>query len=333
MTRSASGGAFGRMVSVAAPLVPGPVVKALASPYIAGSRLEDAVRTVKSLNRAGLCATVDILGESVEDESRNDMTVSDYKALLEAITADRLDANVSLKPSAFGSTTNWDASEAAITAILTHAAELGVFVRIDMEDATTTDATLALYRRLRSTGYKGTGVVLQSRLWRSLGDVQALADLTPNVRLCKGIYLEKPGVGLQDYDAIRVSFCEMLRRLLSRGSYVGIATHDEYLIVEALRAVSELGLSPDAYEFQMLLGVRGDLARTLAREHRVRIYVPYGSDAAAYSQRRMRENPAMAGLVGHAVMRKLIRRNGAGLAAHCDDSAKHDGLYVGSPSR
>lgn len=311
MTRASSGGAFGHMVAMAAPLVPGPVAKTLAAPYIAGSTLDDAIRTVTSLNRAGLCATVDILGECVKDHSRNEATVNDYKALLDAISAHRLDANVSLKPSAFGSATCWNACEASVTAVLTHAAEHGIFVRIDMEDATTTTATLAMYRHLRETGLTQTGVVLQSRLWRTSVDIQALDDLKPNVRLCKGIYLEKPSIGMQDYDAIRASFCDHLTRLLTQGSYVGIATHDEYLIVQALRTIHELGLGSDAYEFQMLLGVRSDLAKTLTQDHRVRLYVPFGSDAAAYSQRRMRENPAMAGLVGQAVMRKLVHRNGS----------------------
>lgn len=311
MTRDASGGAFGHMVAMAAPLVPGSVARILAAPYIAGSTLHDAIRTVKSLNRAGLCATVDILGESVTDHSRNEATVGEYKALLDAISRHGLDANVSLKPSAFGSTTSWDACASAVDAILTHAADRRIFVRIDMEDATSTAATLAMYRRLRDKGFTETGVVLQSRLWRTSADIGALADLKPNVRLCKGIYLEKPGVGMQDYDAIRASFCDHVSRLLTQGSYVGIATHDEYLIVNALRTIHELGLWTDAYEFQMLLGVRSDLAKLLARDHRVRIYVPFGSDAAAYSQRRMRENPAMAGLVGQAVMRTLVHRNGS----------------------
>lgn len=306
MARTVRGSLLDRAIARAVPLVPRAIVRAFAAPYVAGVTLEEGVAKVQHLNRRGLHATVDILGECVEDDSRHDAVVRQYKALLDAIATHGLDANVSLKPSAFGSQTDWDACEKAITAIREHASSLDGFVRIDMEGATTTDDTLAMYRRLRAAGFSCTGVVLQSRLWRTLRDVDGLADLVPNVRLCKGIYLEPPHIGMQDYDAIRASFSDVLRRLLENGSYVGIATHDELLVVEALRIVRELGLPPDAYEFQMLLGVREDLAQILACEHKVRIYVPYGSDATAYSQRRMRENPAMAGLVAHAVMRNLM---------------------------
>jgi len=306
MTGSARGTLFDRTVAQIVPLVPGPVVRVLAAPYVAGLTLEDGIAKVKELNRAGLQATIDILGESVDDDSHNDDVVRDYIALLDAIAADSLMANISLKPSAFGSKTDWRARERVITAILEHAQALAIFVRIDMEDATTTEETLAMYRRLRERGVSCTGIVLQSRLWRTLRDVAELADLVPNVRLCKGVYLEPAHIAMQDYDAIRAGFRTALRRLLESGCYVGVATHDELLIVEALGVIQELRLPRDAYEFQMLLGVREDLARLLVRDHTVRIYVPFGADATAYSQRRMRENPAMAGLVAHAVIRRFL---------------------------
>lgn len=306
MAGSVRGSLFDRAISRAVPLVPRPIVRSFAAPYIAGDTLQEGIAKVRDLNRVGLHATVDILGESVEDGSRNDAVVSNYKALLDAISTNGLDANISLKPGAFGSSTDWGGCEKAITAILEHAATLDTFVRIDMEDSPTTDDTLAMYRDLRAAGFSRTGVVLQARLWRTLRDIDALADLVPNVRLCKGIYLEPPAIGMQDYDAIRGSFSAILRRLLENGSYVGIATHDEFLIVEALRIIRELDLSPDAYEFQMLLGIRADLARMLAREHKMRLYVPYGSEASAYSQRRMAANPAMAGLVTRAVLHNLM---------------------------
>jgi proline dehydrogenase len=191
--------------------------------------------------------------------------------------------------------------------VVAGAEELGGFVRIDMEDSSTVDATLALYRDLRARGRKGVGIVLQSRLWRTIDDVLALAKLRPNVRLCKGIYLERPQIAMQDRDAIRASFSMLLRVLLKNGSYVAIATHDEQLIVDALATIQELGIGGDGYEFQSLLGVRSDLARLLARNHTVRIYVPYGSDSFAYSQRRLRENPQIAGYVARDTLRRVGR--------------------------
>jgi proline dehydrogenase len=206
------------------------------------------------------------------------------------------------------SSAGWGASWGEeVERVVRGAEDLGSFVRIDMEDASMTDGTLALYRDVRAAGHERVGIVLQSRLWRTMADVAALAPLTPDVRLCKGIYLEPPTVALQDRGAIRRSFASLLRRLLRNGSRVAIATHDEELIVDALDAVAETGVSSHAYEFQTLLGVRTDLARRLAQEHRVRVYVPFGVDSFAYAQRRLRENPQIAGYVARDVLRDTAR--------------------------
>jgi proline dehydrogenase len=175
-----------------------------------------------------------------------------------------------------------------------------------MEESDTIDGTLALYRRLREEGRERVGIVLQARLWRTSADVKALSDLAPDVRLCKGIYLEPPSVGMQDREAIRHSFSTLLRQLLRGGSRVAIATHDEVLVTDALAAVDEYAVPAGGYELQMLLGVRGDLAQTLRRAgHRVRIYVPFGKDVFGYSVRRLRENPAVAGHVARALAADL----------------------------
>jgi proline dehydrogenase len=290
-----------------APLVPAPLVKQLGKPYVAGETLAEAVQVVRALENDHLRATVDVLGESVPGPAGAAAVADEYITTLETLQANGLQSHLSLKPSGLGSAYGWDVCGREIERVVRRAEELGSFVRIDMEDATTIDATLALYRDLRAAGLTAVGVVLQSRLWRTAGDAEALSALRPSVRLCKGIYLEPPRIAMQEREAIRAAFTHVLRKLLTAGSYVGIATHDEQLVVEALTIVDDLAVPRDGYEFQMLLGVRGDLARLLAREHTVRIYVPYGPDSFAYAQRRMRENPEMAGHIARAVLARMSR--------------------------
>ena len=187
------------------------------------------------------------------------------------------------------------------------AREHGSFLRIDMEDRTTTDATLRIYRDLQAR-YGCVGIVLQAYMRRTLQDVDELpADA--NVRLCKGIYIEPREVAWKGFDTVRANFVDALDRLLERGAYAAIATHDEYLTCAGCALVRRHGLARERYEFQMLLGVEDRLRKILlAQGHRLRVYVPYGQDWHAYSLRRLRENPEIA---GH-VMRSMLGRDGAG---------------------
>jgi proline dehydrogenase len=193
------------------------------------------------------------------------------------------------------------------------AASRGNFVRIDMEDSSTTDDTLRLYRELREEGFDNLGVVLQAMLRRTLDDVAALADLKPSVRLCKGIYVEPPKVAFQEYEEVRAAFVQALEALLEAGCYVGIATHDDVLLPKGRLLVLEHELAREEYEFQMLLGVRAGLGNQLVREgHRLRIYVPFGRHWYAYSLRRLQENPKIAGYIAADTLGRLVgRRNGA----------------------
>jgi proline dehydrogenase len=186
-------------------------------------------------------------------------------------------------------------------------------VRIDMEDSSTTDDTLRLYRELCGEGHDNVGIVLQAMLRRTIADIEALTDLKPSVRLCKGIYVEPPELAYQDFEAVRASFVRALAALLDAGCYVGIATHDEWLLHEGRRLVGEHGLGREDYEFQMLLGVRAELGDELVLEgHRLRIYVPFGRHWYAYSLRRLQENPKIAGYIAADTFGRLIgRRNGA----------------------
>jgi proline dehydrogenase len=290
------------------PAVPKPVVRRISGHYIAGTELEDAERCVARLNAAGLLATVDVLGEEVTREQEARAIARAYLDVLAAVERERLEANISVKPTGLGLKLDPQLCRELLEQLVADARERGSFVRIDMEDSSTTDATLALYRGLRERGYDNVGIVLQAYLRRTAADVAALAG-TPglNVRLCKGIYAEPPELAFPDPEQVRASYASLLPRLLDQGAYVGIATHDEWLIKRALEQVARRKLARDAYEFQMLLGVREERRDTLVRAgHRLRVYVPFGREWYAYSLRRLQENPSIAGYVAADAVRRLV---------------------------
>jgi proline dehydrogenase len=294
------------------PAVPRPVVRRLSSRYIAGEELRDACRVVSGLNARGRMATIDVLGEEVRNTGEARALVDAYRDVFETIRRELLDSNVSVKPTGLGLKLDREFCRDNIAAIVECAAERDNFVRIDMEDATTTTDTLAIYRELRERGHANVGIVLQARLRRTLDDIADLADLEPNVRICKGIYLEPADIAYQEPDTIRENYVECVEALLDRGSYVGVATHDEWLVDEAMRIVNERGLEPGDYEFQMLLGVRERLGDAiLAEGHRLRIYVPYGRRWYEYSLRRLQENPNIAGHIARDTLSRFLGRNGA----------------------
>jgi proline dehydrogenase len=289
------------------PVVPKPVVQLFSSRYIAGTTLDEAVEVVRALNRDGKLATVDVLGEEITRESEARAIAQAYRDVFTAIEREHLDSNVSVKLTALGLNLSYDLCRDDLESVLREAARLGNFVRIDMEDSSTTSEALRMYRELREGGFDNVGVVLQSYLRRTLDDIHALADLKPNVRLCKGIYVEPAAIAFTDDDAVRANYVRSLDALLEAGAYVGIATHDEWLIGEALKRVD--GMSPSDYEFQMLLGVRERRAGELgAAGHRLRVYVPFGEQWYQYSLRRLQENPAMAGTIAKATVGRMLGR-------------------------
>jgi proline dehydrogenase len=288
------------------PAVPRPVVRRIADRYIAGEEIEDAVGTVARLNAEGKTATIDVLGEEIHNAEEAQQIVDAYRGAIEAIGEHGLDANVSVKPTALGLKLGYDVGRENLETVVRHAGERGNFVRIDMEDSTTTDDTLRMYRELREAGLDNVGVVFQARLRRTLDDIDALADLRPNVRICKGIYLEPESIAYTDFEEIRASYVRSLEALVENASFVGIATHDEFLISEGKRIARE------RYEFQMLLGVRESLGKELVRSgERLRIYVPFGRQWYEYSLRRLQENPRIAGYVATDTFGRLLSRNGS----------------------
>lgn len=294
------------------PAVPRPVVRRLSAPYIAGPSLADAVRTVRELNDAGKTATIDVLGEEITRVEEARAIADAYEEVFAEIERQGLDSTVSVKLTALGLKLGYDLCRTHLEEVVRDARDRDNFVTIDMEDSSTTDETLRLYRELRADGLDNVGIVLQASLRRTVADVYELADLAPNTRLCKGIYVEPEPIQFRDYEAVRANFVRSLEALLDAGCYAGIATHDDWLLDEAQRLVGQRGLAAEEYEFQMLLGVRPDLGDALVGAgHRLRIYVPFGEHWYEYSLRRLQENPAIAGYVASDVVSRLLGRGRA----------------------
>jgi len=287
------------------PAVPRPVVQRLSARYIAGSTLEDAVRVVRTLNETGKLATIDVLGEEITNADEAHAITGQYLEVLAQVDAAGLEANVSVKLTGLGLELDHDLCRDNLEAVVRDAAERRSFVRIDMEDSTTTERTLQLYRSLREGGHENLGVVLQACLRRTFDDVEGL----DNVRLCKGIYVEPASIAFRGFHEVRRNFVRCLERLVDQGSYVAIATHDEYLLGEALRIVRGARLAAERYEFQMLLGVRPERGDELvAAGHRLRIYVPYGQRWYEYSLRRLQENPRIARYLAADTVGRILHR-------------------------
>ena len=266
--------------------------------YIAGKTLSSAIKVVKDINSKGMLATMDVLGESIETKEEAIHAKEQAMEVLDAIVEHNLNANVSIKPTQFGLALDEDFAYEQILELVKRAGELNSFIRIDMEDSPYTDATLKVYKRIFED-HTNVGVVLQAYMRRTYSDAVTLNAMGTNYRLCKGIYIEPESIAYKGKQAIRDNYMKTLEEMLKNGNYVGIATHDKYLIDEAYKLIKKLNISKDKFEFQMLLGVREDLRNKINnRGTKIRIYVPFGKDWYAYSLRRLQENPE---LTGHIV--------------------------------
>ena len=286
-----------RAIVAALPLLPRPLVWRFSQRYIAGTSLDDAYRVARQLNEAGCSATIDVLGEDSTSAAQVNEAVELYLAAIEGISTRTLDCGISVKLSELGLRFDASCARDALRRLLRAASDNGLFVRIDMEDSSVTDLTLDIYREARED-YDNVGIVIQSCLRRSAADVSALLrDGFTDVRLCKGIYIEPAAIAYTSADDIRQSFRNLLVQLLESGnSRVGIATHDPLLVEHARQSLQALAVPKTAYEFQMLLGVAGPLRWQLVDAgHPLRVYVPFGERWYAYSMRRLRENPNIAG--------------------------------------
>ena len=269
-----------------------PLVRRMPFRFVAGTTLDAAVEAVRALNAAGAMATLDVLGESVEDRAAADRAAAAYVATIERIAAEQLDANVSIKLTQMGLDLGVEECLAVLRPVAAAGARHGVFIRIDMESSDYTDRTLEVVERLRADGCDA-GPVIQAYLHRSPDDVERLAAERVRTRICKGAYAEPPDVALQDRAAIGDAFVSLTERLLEADAYPGVATHDPEMIDRVGASARERGIGPDRFEFQLLYGVRRDLQRRLVADgHRMRVYVPYGTEWYPYFMRRLAERPA-----------------------------------------
>ena len=298
-------GVIDRAIAETVPVIPRPIVRRISRRYIAGDTLDEAVETVRDLNGQGCVATIDLLGESTESKADAAATLRDYKKVIDAIKANDLDSGISVKLTGLGLTLDEELCRANLEEIVLHAGEKDRFVRVDMEDSPYTSVTLDMVMDVHER-HENIGAVIQAYMRRSLEDVGRLTGAGVSVRLCKGIYDEPRRIAYKDFDTVRENYRLLLEELLRGGSYVGIATHDEFLVWHALRLIHQLDVPKSRYEFQMLLGVDEELRRILVgARHKLRVYVPFGEDWYEYSSRRLKENPKIAGYVARDVVGSL----------------------------
>jgi proline dehydrogenase len=301
-------GIVDKAIANSVPIIPRPIVRRISSRYIAGDTLDEALSTVRDLNEQGCVATIDLLGESTESKADAAAKLKDYEKVVDALDEHGLKGGISVKLTGLGLTLNEQLCRANLEEVVEYAGERGRFVRVDMEDSPHTEATLSVVRDTYRH-HENTGAVMQAYMRRSIEDVQRVIDAGFSVRLCKGIYDEPRSIAYKDFDTVRQNYIFLLDELLKGGVYVGIATHDEFLIWHALRLVHQLGVPEDRYEFQMLLGVDEELRSILVDAgHKLRVYVPFGEDWYEYSTRRLKENPKIAGYVARDVIGSMTAR-------------------------
>ena len=282
--------------------------------YVAGSTLDDAVRVMKRLESEGACFTIDVLGEEISSMNEAQYFLDEYVRVMNAIVEQGIDANLSIKPTAFGLLIDEEKGLENIESLVRQAAHHDMFVRLDMEDHRVTTETIQVVLNLHAKGLTNVGTVLQGRLHRTPDDIESVASsIGPNAdyRICKGIYLEPEEIAYTSKSDIRIKTNEAIRLALEHGAYVGIASHDVPVVDYTLSVLDEFKMGPSiedprencgpdrkgkgpGYEFQMLLGVRGPMRRKLTKAgHRTRVYIPYGEKWYEYSIRRLQENPTI----------------------------------------
>ncbi|HET9065759.1 MAG TPA: proline dehydrogenase family protein [Gemmatimonadales bacterium] len=269
------------------------MARGMASRFVAGETVEEAVAAAIELNGRGITTTLDLLGESVTSFDDVDIATRTYLEILDRQHAAGIEANASLKLTQFGLDLDEARCEAHVRQIVTRAESLGGFIRLDMEGSEYTERTLAFHRRLAVDHAASVGVVIQSALRRSTADVEALNASGTRVRLCKGAYLESDALAFPDKSDVDAHYVRLMQLLLTSRAYHGLATHDEVIIEQAKQFVTERGIPRDHFEFQMLYGVRRDLQDALVAEGwRIRVYIPFGTHWYPYLMRRLAERPA-----------------------------------------
>jgi proline dehydrogenase len=291
-------GMITRAVLATLPHVPRPLMRRLASRYIAGEALADALERLDGLHRRGYCGILDVLGEGITGETEARKVAADYAEAATALSGRAQDVYVSVKPTHLGLSTSEERCHELYARLAGLCGRLGLFLRVEMEDAHTTDGTLRVFERLRKE-HANVGIVLQSRLFRTPDDIARLAPGPLDVRMVKGIYLEPASIAHTEPAPIREAYVRCVELLLRRGARVRFATHDDALAERCIALHRQHVGGRVPIELQVLLGVREELwERWKAAGHSVRVYVPYGPDWRAYSLRRMQRNPE---IVGHVI--------------------------------
>ncbi len=287
------------------------LAKGFANRFVAGETMDTALDAVAKLNARGISASLDLLGESVHNESEARAAGREYITMLDRIYERKADANVSVKLTAMGLDVSEELCVAVMQDILQRAREYRTFVRIDMESSAYTQRTLDLFERRFYPNYReNVGIVLQSYLYRTCADVERANLIKARVRLCKGAYKEPETVAFPDKKDVDANYIKCMHALMEHGNYPGLATHDEAIIEDAKRFAKTHQIASSRFEFQMLYGVRRDLQDRLVREgYRMRVYVPFGTQWYPYLMRRLAERPAnVAFLTGNVLKEMLARR-------------------------
>ena len=291
------------------PFLPKIFVRLVASPYIAGITDDQMLINVKKLNDKGYDVAIDILGEHVTTDRDATQITERYANLYDRIASQGLDANLSIKLSHIGQDLGYELVRKNLMILVNAAKKHNNFLRLDMENSPYTSETINLYKKAFEI-YPNVGIVLQAYMHRSIDDIDMLANKVFNVRICKGIYIESEDIAYRGYEKIRNNYIALVQRALTKGSYVGIASHDEYLIDTLYAWIKDNKISPSQYEFQVLHGVPMEkrLQQLIKEGNKVRVYVPYGDNWYDYSVRRLKENPKMAGYIIKNIFSKIFNR-------------------------
>lgn len=273
--------------------------------FVAGVTLDECMETLRGLNAGGMRVNTTILGEGVTDATAAERVTLEYVDVLSRFAKERIEGNVALKLTHLGLAIDEELALGNLNRLVAHAGDLGLFIRIDMEESRWTDASLDIYRRLVEIGHDNVGTVIQSYLRRSEADLAALLPLAPNLRIVKGAYLEPPGIAFGEKAEVDRTYLRLVERMLDAGHFVAVATHDERIIERVIEMADRAGIPPDGrFEFQMLFGVRPRLqADLVARGFPVLVATPYGPEWYGYLMRRLAERPANIGFL----LKSLVR--------------------------
>lgn len=299
-----------KLIANLLPYMPKRFVWMFSQRYIAGETIEDGIKAAHELNGKGILVTIDLLGEFIKDIRQANDNKNQYLEIISRFTTNGFQGNFSVKPTMFGLLIDEEKCYTYLREVVKFATERNSFIRIDMEDSQCVDKEINLYRRLKAEFPKSVGLVLQAYLRRTPTDLENMMDMhlpgSPlNFRLCKGIYIEPKEIAWKGYDEVRRQFLLILDYMLKHKMYVGIATHDKFLIEGAYELIKKYNTPKEEVEFQMLYGVTPELrASVVEKGHRMRVYVPFGKEWFGYSTRRLKENPRMAFLIIKALFKR-----------------------------